>query len=80
MSQLNQLSLGSERERNRFRNNKEWSLLGVADTGEARPANVRAIGEMLQHVLSPADLVQHGRPPDARLEGRRSSRGGGHCY
>lgn len=52
------------------------NLLGVADAREAGPADVRAIGEVVQHVLRLAHLVEHRRPLDAGLErGGRARRG-----
>ena len=48
-------------------------LLGVADTGETGPADVGAIGEVLEHVLGVAELLEHGRALDAGPEGRRGN-------
>jgi len=51
-------------------------FLGIANTGEAGPAEVRAIGKVLEHVLWLAELGKHRRPPDAGLEqGRSHGRG-----
>lgn len=48
-------------------------LLGVADTGETGPADVGAIGKVLEHVLGIAELLEHGRALDAGPEGRRGN-------
>lgn len=54
------------------------SLLGVTDAGEAGPAHVGAVGEVVEQVLRLADLVEHRRPLDAGLERRRHARRGRH--
>jgi hypothetical protein len=45
------------------------NALGVAHACEAGPANVGAIGEVLHQVFGLAQLVEHGRAPDARFQG-----------
>lgn len=50
--------------------------LGVADAREAGPADVRAVGEVVQQVLRLAHLGDHRRPLNAGLErGGRARRG-----
>lgn len=51
-------------------------LLGVADTGEARPTNVRAIGEVLHKILGLAELLEKRRVADSLLERRGGDRRG----
>lgn len=47
-------------------------VLGISHTGEARPTDVGAIGKVAQQILWAAQLRQHRRPADARLQGGRS--------
>jgi len=49
----------------------EKSVLRIAHAGEAGPADVRAIGEVVKQILGVAQLLQHGRALDAGLESRR---------
>jgi hypothetical protein len=48
------------------------NVLGVTNTGEARPTNVGAIGKVLQSIFGSAELLEESRVADARLEGGRS--------
>ena len=51
---------------------RDGHQLGVADTGESRPANAGAIGEVVEEVLGLAELVKEGGAADSCLErGRR---------
>lgn len=49
----------------------EGYILGISDPSETRPANVGAVGEVLQGVLKTAELLEHGRAVNAGPEGGR---------
>lgn len=51
------------------------SLLGVANAGEAGPADVRVVREQVDEVLGLCELLQVGRPPDSAPK----KCGGCHC-
>lgn len=48
-------------------------ILGVPDTRETRPADIRAMREQIDQILCLGELVQVGRPTDTALEKRRGS-------
>ena len=56
------------------KNSGRYSL-GITDTGEAGPADIRAIGKVVQQVLGLAQLLQHRRPSDAGSQGGGSDGG-----
>lgn len=51
----------------------DQDALGIADAREAGPANVGAIGKVVNQVLGLAQLLEHRRALDARLEGGRGN-------
>src|SRR5687767_8145688 len=58
--------------------NNLGGLLRVTDTGEAGPANVGSIGEVLHEILRLAKLLQKCRVANTLLE-RRGGNGRSHC-
>lgn len=50
-------------------------LLGITDGGEARPADISAIGEVVHQVLRSGQLLEEGGIANARLEGGGCDRG-----